>query len=378
MTANLRLGAALAASMAGLLMSGMAFASSITSQSYGATKDGKAVDVYTMTNDGGASVKFLSYGGVIAEINVPDRNGNLGNVVLGFTNIADYEAKSPFFGGLIGRYANRIAKGKFSLDGTEYTLNLNNGANTLHGGTKGYDKVVWTVKPLNDTQAELTYLSPDGEEGYPGNLSIKVVYTWTNDNELKIEYEATTDKPTVVNLTSHSYFNLAGEGSGSIEGQLLTINADAITAYDGGGIPTGEIMPVANTPFDFRHAMPIGARLRSGHQQMINGRGYDHNWVINGAKMGTVGEDAVLYDPGTGRIMSIDSDQPGLQFYTGNFLDGSTYGTSGHEYRQGDGLCLEPQHFPDSPNHPDFASTRLDPGATYKTVTIHKFWTDAS
>ncbi|MEO6013629.1 MAG: aldose epimerase family protein [Devosia sp.] len=378
MTVYSSLSAAAAAPLIVLALSGAALAASVTSEAYGTTKDGKAVEVYTMTNDGGASVKFLSYGGVISEINVPDRNGNLGNVVLGFTNIGDYEAKSPFFGGLIGRYANRIAKGKFSLDGTDYTLNLNNGENTLHGGNKGYDKVVWTVKPLNDTQAELTYLSPDGEEGYPGNLSVKVVYTWTNDNELKIEYEATTDKPTVVNLTSHSYFNLAGEGSGSIEGHLLTINADAITAYDGGGIPTGEIKPVANTPFDFRHAMPIGARIRSNDQQMINGRGYDHNWVINGAKAGTVSEDAVLYDPGSGRIMSIGSDQPGLQFYTGNFLDGSTYGTSGHEYRQGDGLCLEPQHFPDSPNHPDFASTRLNPGETYKTVTIHKFWTDAS
>jgi aldose 1-epimerase len=374
-----RLMIALSSALAGaFLLCAPALAGSISSEPFGKTKDGAAVELYTMTNGSGATVKFMSYGGVITQINVPDRSGHLGDVVLGFNSVADYEAKSPYFGGLIGRYANRIGAGKFSLDGTDYTLNLNNGANTLHGGNKGFDKVVWTVKPLEGAPAELDYLSKDGEEGYPGNLTVKVVYTWTDDSELKIEYWATTDKPTVVNLTSHSYFNLAGEGSGSIEGHLLKINADAITAYDGGGIPTGKIMPVAGTPFDFRNAMPIGARIRSSNQQMINGRGYDHNWVINGAAMGTVSEDAVLYDPASGRIMSIGSDQPGLQFYTGNFLDGSTYGTSGHEYRQGDGLCLEPQHFPDSPNKPAFASTRLDPGQTYHTVTVHKFWTDAS
>lgn len=378
MTSFMQSVAAAAVSTVALAVAGSAMAASISSEPFGTTKDGKAVEIYTMTNDSGASVKFMSYGGVIAEINVPDRNGNLADVVLGFTNIADYEAKSPFFGGLIGRYANRVAGGKFSLDGTEYTLNLNNGANTLHGGNKGYDKVVWTVKALDDSSAELTYLSPDGEEGYPGNLSVKVVYTWSNDNQFKIAYEATTDKPTIVNLTSHSYFNLAGEGSGSIEGHLLQINADAITAYDGGGIPTGEIMPVAGTAFDFRTAMPIGPGLRSSHQQMINGRGYDHNWVLNGAMGDALKVDAVLYDPSSGRRLTVSSDQPGLQFYTGNFLDGSTYGTSGKEYRQGDGLCLEPQHFPDSPNHPDFASTRLDPGQTYKSLMTFDFSTDAS
>jgi len=361
-----------------ILSTSAALAGTSASGPYGTTADGKAVEVYTLTNDAGHSVKFLTYGGVITEINVPDRNGTLASVVLGFDNLADYEAKSPFFGGLIGRYANRIAAGKFSLDGTTYTLNLNNGANTLHGGNKGYDKVVWTVKPLEGAMAELTYKSPDGEEGYPGTVDIRVVYTWTNDDELKIEYWATTDKPTVINLTSHSYFNLGGDGSGSIEDQLLKIDADAFTPYDGGGIPFGDIAKVEGTPFDFRTSMPIGARIRSSDPQMINGRGYDHNWVINGGGEGSVVEAAVLYDPDTGRGMTISSDQPGLQFYTGNFLDGSTYGAAGKEYRQGDGLCLEPQHFPDSPNHDNFASTRLDPGQTYHTVTVHKFWTDAS
>jgi aldose 1-epimerase len=336
------------------------------------------VELYTLTNDSGASVKFLTYGGIITEINVPDRAGHLGNVTLGFKTIGEYEAKSPYFGALVGRHANRIAAGKFSIDGNSYQLNLNSGANTLHGGNKGFDKVVWKVKALDGMSAELTYLSPDGEEGYPGNLSVRVVYTWTDDNELKIAYEATTDKPTIVNLTSHSYFNLAGEGSGSIEGHMLTINADGITAVDGGGIPTGEIMPVANTPFDFRTAMPIGSRIRSSHPQMVNGRGYDHNFVVNRSAGSDMTLDAVLHEPTTGRIMTMSSDQPGLQFYTGNFLDGTTYGVSGHQYRQGDGLCLESQHFPDSPNHPAFPSTRLNPGETFKSNTVHKFSTDAS
>jgi aldose 1-epimerase len=298
-------------------------------------------------------------------------------VVLGFKSLAEYEAKSPYFGALIGRYANRIALGKFSLDGANYTLSLNNGANALHGGKKGFDKVVWAVKPLEGAAAELTYTSPDGEEGYPGNLKVKVVYAWTNDAELKIEYEAATDKPTVINLTSHSYFNLAGDGSGSIEGHILSVNADKFTPVDGGGIPTGEIKPVAGTPFDFRTALPIGARLRSGDQQMINGRGYDHNFVVNQTG-NAVTLHATLYDSASGRMMAISSDQPGLQFYTGNFLDGTTYGAGGKQYRQGDGLCLETQHLPDSPNHANFPSTQLDPGQTYKTLTIHKFSADAS
>lgn len=372
------LGAIVLSGLIAALTTGSALAGSVKSEAFGSTKDGKAVELYTLTNDQGSLVKFMTYGGIITEIDVPDRWGRLGDVVLGFKTVGEYEAKSPYFGGLIGRYANRIAGGKFKLDGKEYTLNLNNGANTLHGGKKGYDKVVWTVKPLNGASAELFYLSPDGEEGYPGNLNVKVTYTWTNDNELKIAYEATTDKPTVINLTSHSYFNLAGEGSGTIENHILTVNADRYTPVDGGGIPMGEIAKVAGTPFDFRSGLPIGARIHSGTEQMVNGRGYDHNYVVNRNDGDGVTLDVSLYDPGTGRSLTISSDQPGLQFYTGNFLDGSIYGTSGKQYRQGDGLCLEPQHLPDSPNHPDFPSTRLDPGQVFKTTTIHKFSTDAS
>jgi aldose 1-epimerase len=360
-----------------LLLLGAAQAGSVASEPFGSTADGKAVQLYTLANDKGTSVKFLSYGGIITQIQVPDRSGRIGNVVLGFKTLAEYESKSPYFGAIVGRYANRIAGGKFSLDGTNYTLALNNGANALHGGKKGFDKVVWTVKPLEGASAELTYTSPDGEEGYPGNLKVRVVYNWTNENELKVEYEATTDKPTIINLTSHSYFNLSGDGAGSIENHILSVNADKFTPVDAGGIPTGEVKSVAGTPFDFRVAKPIGARIGSNDPQMVNGRGYDHNFLVNQTG-GAVTLDATLYDPASGRVMDISSDQPGLQFYTGNFLDGTTYGAAGKQYRQGDGLCLETQHMPDSPNHTNFPSTRLDPGKTYKTVTIHKFSTDGS
>ncbi|MEO8668511.1 MAG: aldose epimerase family protein [Bauldia sp.] len=356
-------------------------AAGITQAPFGMTKDGLPVEEYTLTNDMGASVKFISYGGIITEINVPDRWGRAGNIVLGFKTVGEYEAKSPYFGALIGRYANRIAGGKFSIDGTEYTLATNNGANTLHGGNKGFDKVVWTVTPQpaisEGAAAELTYTSKDGEEGYPGTLTVKATYTLDNKNELWIAYEATTDKPTVINLTSHSYFNLAGDGSGSIESHILKINADKFTPVDAGGIPTGELAAVAGTPFDFRDAMPIGARIRSSDQQMVNGRGYDHNFVVNRSG-GDVSLDARVYDPSSGRIMEIASDQPGLQFYTGNFLDSTTVGAAGKQYRQGDGFCLETQHFPDSPNHPDFPTTLLKPGEVYKTTTVHRFSTDAS
>ncbi len=363
-----------------LLMIGTAAqAASVDKVPFGKTKDGVAVDLYTLTNDKGASVKFMSYGGIITEINVPDRWGRIGNVVLGLKTVGEYEAKSPYFGGLIGRYANRIAAGKFSIDGTEYTLATNNGANTLHGGNKGYDKVVWTVEPLQSipeaAAAKLTYVSKDGEEGYPGTLTVNVTYSFNNENEFRIDYEATTDKTTVINLTSHSYFNLGGDGSGSIGAEILTINADGFTPVDSGGIPTGEIAKVAGTPFDFRQGTPIGARWESSNEQMVFGRGYDHNWVVNRAGAG-LSLDARVYDPGTGRSMEIWSDQPGLQFYTGNFLDSTILGAAGRQYRQGDAYCLEPQHFPDSPNHPDFPNTLLKPGEIYRTSTVHKFSAD--
>ena len=363
-----------------LIAAGSAEAGSVTKSSFGKTKDGIAVDQYTLTNDKGASIKFISYGGIITEINVPDRWGRVGNVVLGFKTLQEYEEKSPYFGALIGRYANRIAGGKFQIDGKEYTLALNNNKNTLHGGKKGFDKNVWSVEPLQSipeaAAAKLTYVSKDGDEGYPGTLTATVTYTFNNDNELIIGYEATTDKPTIVNLTSHSYFNLAGDGSGSIYDQILQINADKFTPIDDGGIPTGELTDVAGTPFDFRHGTPIGARIRSGDQQMVFGRGYDHNWVVNRSGSG-MSFDARAYDPSTGRSLEIWSDQPGLQFYTGNFMDSTTVGAAGKQYRQGDAYCLETQHFPDSPNHPAFPTTLLKPGETYKTTTIHKFSADA-
>ena len=267
-----------------LLTATSAGAGSVDETPFGTTQDGKAVDLYTLTNDRGASVKFIAYGGIITAINVPDRWGKLGNIVLGFKELADYELKNPYFGALIGRYGNRIGGAKFTLAGTEYQLAANNGPNSLHGGTKGFDKVVWAVEPVTSESgaaARLSYTSKDGEEGYPGTLTVRVVYTLTNDNELRIDYEATTDKPTAVNLTSHSYFNLAGDGTGGIGDHILTINADRYTPVDATLIPTGELASVTGTPFDFRQGMPIGARIRSNDAQMVYGRGYDHNFVLN-------------------------------------------------------------------------------------------------
>ena len=373
------LGAA-ALGMGVLLTETSAGAGSVDKTPFGNTHDGKAVELYTLTNDKGASVKFIAYGGIITEINVPDRWGRVGNIVLGFKDLADYETKNPYFGALIGRYGNRIGGAKFSLDGTQYQLAANNGPNSLHGGKKGFDKVVWTVEPQTDASvaaAKLSYTSKDGEEGYPGTLTVQVVYTLTNDNELRIDYEAKTDKPTVVNLTSHSYFNLAGDGTGGIGDHILTINADRYTPVDATLIPTGELASVAGTPFDFRQGMPIGARIRSGTQQMVYGRGYDHNFVLNRSGDG-LSLAARVYEPRSGRIMEISTTEPGVQFYSGNFLDSTLVGPTGAQYRQTDGFCLETQHFPDSPNKPDFPTTVLKPGETLKSTTVHKFSTDAS
>jgi aldose 1-epimerase len=366
----------------GVLLTGTsAGAGSVDKTPFGKTKDGKAVELYTLTNDQGASVKFIAYGGIITEINVPDRWGRVGNIVLGFKDLADYEAKNPYFGALIGRYGNRIGAAKFTLDGTPYQLAANNGPNSLHGGKIGFDKIVWAVEPQTDASggaaAKLSYTSKDGEEGYPGTLTVQVVYTLTNDNELRIDYEAKTDKPTVVNLTSHSYFNLAGDGTGGIGDHILTINADRYTPVDATLIPTGELASVAGTPFDFRQGMPIGARIRSGTQQMVYGRGYDHNFVLNRSGEG-LSLAARVYEPRSGRIMEISTTEPGVQFYSGNFLDSTLVGPTGAQYRQTDGFCLETQHFPDSPNKPAFPTTVLKPGETLKSTTIHKFSTDAS
>jgi aldose 1-epimerase len=363
---------------AGVVMAASAEAGSIEKRDFGKLSDGTPIFEYMLTNAKDMSVGIINYGGIITSINVPDRDGNVDNVVLGFRNIDDYETKNPYFGTITGRYANRIANAKFTLDGEEYQLAANNGPNALHGGEKGLDKRVWEVKEVpGDTSVglELAYLSPDGEEGYPGNLDVKVLYTLTDDNELRIDYTATTDKPTVVNLTSHSYFNLAGDGSGTALDQKLTLNADSYTPVDATLIPTG-IEPVDGTPFDFRQPTRIGDRIRDGHEQLVHGRGYDHNWVLNRGDDDALVLAARLEDEKTGRIMEVHTTEPGIQFYAGNFLDGSLVGAAGKMYRQGDGICLETQHFPNSPNNPDFPSTELRPGETYQTTTVHRFLTD--
>ncbi|MFF9085252.1 aldose epimerase family protein [Streptomyces sp. NPDC014991] len=342
---------------------------------FGTLADGTKVHRWSLEN-GGTRLKVLSYGGIVQSLEIPDRHGRHADVVAGFGDIADYEAKSPYFGALIGRYGNRIGKGRFTLDGTSHQLSVNDGVNHLHGGAKGFDKHVWHVEPFtdgSDVGLHLHYTSVDGEMGYPGTLRTKVTYTLTRHGDWRIDYAATTDRATVVNLTSHVYWNLAGEGSGTIEDHELTIAASRYTPTDSGLIPTGELAGVAGTPFDFRRGKPIGRDLRAGHEQQVAAKGYDHNWVLD--KGGTARPEhvATLRDPRSGRTLRIATDQPGLQFYSGNFLDGTLTGTGGRTYRQGDALCLETQHFPDSPNHPHFPSTVLRPGQTYRTTTVHTF-----
>ncbi|MFF9000696.1 aldose epimerase family protein [Streptomyces achromogenes] len=342
---------------------------------FGTLADGTEVHRWSLEN-GSTRMKVLSYGGVVQSLQLPDRHGRYANVVAGFDDIADYAAKSPYFGALIGRYGNRIDAGRFTLDGKQYQLDVNDGGNSLHGGAKGFDKRVWDVEPFTegtDVGLRLRYTSADGEMGYPGTLRARVTYTLTRHGDWRIDYEATTDKATVVNLTSHVYWNLAGEGSGGIEDHELSIAAARYTPTDSGLIPTGELAKVAGTPFDFRHAKPIGRDLRAGHEQLVLAKGYDHNWVLDKGITARPEHIATLRDPRSGRTLKIATDQPGLQFYSGNFLDGTLTGTSGHTYRQGDALCLETQHFPDSPNHPAFPSTVLRPGQTYRTTTIHRF-----
>ncbi|MEV5345305.1 galactose mutarotase [Streptomyces achromogenes] len=342
---------------------------------FGTLADGTEVHRWSLEN-GGTRMKVLSYGGVVQTLQLPDRHGRYANVVAGFDNLADYAAKSPYFGALIGRYGNRIDAGRFTLDGKQYQLDVNDGDNSLHGGAKGFDKRVWHVEPFTegtDVGLRLRYTSADGEMGYPGTLRARVTYTLTRHGDWRIDYEATTDKATVVNLTSHVYWNLAGEGSGGIEDHELSIAAARYTPTDAGLIPTGELARVAGTPFDFRHAKPIGRDLRAGHEQLVLAKGYDHNWVLDKGITARPEHIATLRDPRSGRTLKIATDQPGLQFYSGNFLDGTLTGTSGRTYRQGDALCLETQHFPDSPNQPAFPSTVLRPGRTYRTTTIHRF-----
>ncbi len=318
-------------------------------------------------------VKITDFGGIIVSILVPDQNGEFGDVVLGFDNLDGYQGPSPYFGCLVGRFANRIAQGKFTLNGVEYTLAQNNGKNHLHGGLKGFDKVVWATAPITGDDRvglKLTTFSPDGEEGYPGDLSVTVAYTLTNDNALKIEYSATTSHDTVINLTNHSYFNLAG--TGDILGHEVVINADRFTPVDHTLIPTGELQSVNGTPMDFLQATPVGARIDLDDAQLNFGGGYDHNWVLNNQD-GQLALAAGVYEPTTGRALEIYTTHPGVQFYTGNSLDGTITGKDGAVYRKRAGFCLETQHFPDSPNQPNFPSSILKPGEEYKQITVFQF-----
>jgi aldose 1-epimerase len=350
----------------------------LTKQHYGTTAGGSAVTQYTLSNSAGLEVKIITLGGTITSVRLPDRSGDLANVVLGCADLKGYETQSPYFGCITGRYANRIAHGSFSLDGQTYQLAVNNGPAHLHGGLRGFDKVVWEVtRELSGSEGEgieLHYLSSDGEESFPGALDSFVTYRLTEQNELRIDYRATSDKPTVVNLTNHTYWNLHGEGSGPIYDHLLQINADRYTPVDAALIPTGELAPVEGTPFDFRTPKPIGQEIRAGDTQLALGKGYDHNWVLSAsASAGDLVQAAVLHDPHSGRILEVWTSEPGIQFYAGNGLDGSIYGTSGRAYRQGEGVALETQHFPDSPNQPHFPSTVLRPGETYATTTVFRF-----
>ena len=342
---------------------------------FGQTAEGEKVDLYTLTNPNGMEAAISTYGGIVVSLKTPDRSGKLGDVVLGFDDLKGYLGASPYFGALVGRYGNRIAKGKFSLDGVEYTLAKNNGENSLHGGLRGFDKRVWTAKEVSPESLELSYFSKDGEEGYPGNLSATVTYTLTDNNELKIDYSATTDKDTVLNLTNHSYFNLAGEGQGDILGEMVMINADRFTPTDSGLIPTGELRSVEGTPFDFRKPHAIGERINSTDEQIVMAKGYDQNFVLNRTGNG-LELAARVTDPKTGRVMEVLTTQPGLQFYSSNFLDGTIHGKGGKVYGPRAAFCMETQHFPDSPNHPSFPSTELKPGERYQTTTMYRFLTD--
>tara|TARA_B110000116_G_scaffold77464_1_gene67194 strand:- start:1446 stop:2603 length:1158 start_codon:yes stop_codon:yes gene_type:complete len=342
---------------------------------FGQTPQGQQVDEYVLTNANGVEAKIISYGAILRSLVVPDRNGNMEDIVLGYDSLDEYIEASPYFGAIVGRYGNRIANGKFTLDGVDYTLAANNGANHLHGGQQGFDKVVWSAKSIKEKNAvgvELSYLSKNGEEGYPGNLNVKVTYLLTSENELQIQYHATTDKATPCNLTHHSYFNLSGDVKKDILDHELWINADYMIPVDDGLIPTGALDPVASTPFDFTQVEKIGSRINSEDIQIIFGGGYDHNWCLNEVD-GSLKLQAALYDAQSGRLMEVLTLEPGLQFYSGNFLDGSNVGKGEKVYKHRYGLCLETQHYPDSPNRANFPSTILEPGEAYETKTVYKF-----
>ena len=340
---------------------------------FGTMPDGAPVKLYTLRNKNGMVVRIMNYGGIIQSIMVPDKNGKLGDVVLGYDNVNEYLTNSPYFGALIGRYGNRIAKGRFTLDGVSYQLATNNVPNSLHGGVRGFDKVIWQAQPGCSDQGQtlkLTYVSHDGEEGYPGELTVTALYTLTDDNAIRLDYTATCDRDTVLNLTQHSYFNLAGHGD--ILHDIVYINADKFTPVDSTLIPTGEIKPVDGTPFDFRTPTAVGARIGEDNEQLKYAGGYDQNWVVN-HPMGELGLDARVTEPTTGRVLEVWSTEPGLQFYTGNFLNGTMTGKGGWVYQFRDALTMEPQHYPDSPNHPNFPTTELKPGEVYHNTIVYKF-----
>ena len=346
----------------------------ITQSDFGTSPDGKPVELYTLANSKGMTATIMTYGGIVTSLKVPDKDGNFGDVVLGYDNLDSYVKSSPYFGALIGRYGNRIAAGKFTLDDTTYQLATNNGVNSLHGGLKGFDKVVWTARPMPTTHGPsliLTYVSPGMEEGYPGTLSVTAIYSITEDNELRLDYSATTSAKTVVNLTHHSYFNLAGKGE--ILNHVAIINADKFTPVDATLIPTGELRPVQGTPFDFTTPHTIGERIGdTNDEQIVRANGYDHNFVLN-KKGNELSFAAEMYEVTSGRILQVFTTEPGIQFYSGNFLDGTLTGKGGWTYQFRDGFCFEPQHFPDSPNHPEFPTTVLNPGETYQNTIIYKF-----
>ncbi len=343
---------------------------------FGKTAAGTAVELYTLRNRHGMEAHIATYGGTITSLTAPDRNGHYADVVLGYDTLPGYCKGTAYFGAMIGRYGNRIAHGQFMLNGTKYTLATNNGPNALHGGKVGFDKVVWTVEQAKVTpqgpELALTYTSHDGEEGYPGTLQVKAVYTLTEDNSLRLEYTATTDKDTIVNLTQHSYFNLRGHGD--VLGHVLQLNAREFTPVDSGLIPTGTLQPVAGTPFDFRQPTAIGERIGQDNEQLKLGKGYDHNWAITKPR-GALAVIATVYEPETGRVLELSSTEPGVQFYSGNFLDGADTGKGGQVYAQHAGLALEPQHFPDSPNHSNFPSVVLQSGKTYHNTIVYHFTT---
>ena len=346
--------------------------SMVKKELFGTLQNGENIYSYTLTNKNGMSATIINYGATVVKLKVPDKNSKIEDVILGYDSLSSYVKGASFFGGIVGRYGNRIAKGKFTLDGKEYQLPINNGVNSLHGGTIGFNKRVWEAKEISGPALQLTYVSPDGEEGYPGTLILTVTYSLTDNNGLKIDYIATTDKPTILNPTNHCYFNLTGDPNNTILNHVLMINADKFTPVDSTLIPTGQLEDVANTPLDFTKPKEIGKRINDDFQQLKFAGGYDHNWVLNNYN-GSVREAATLYDSTSGILLKVLTDQPGIQFYSGNFLNGKDRGKDGIYYKFRSGLCLECQHFPDSPNEKNFPSVVLKPGETYTQTTVYEF-----